>query len=315
MKLRTSLFIVGALGLGTTVALSQGDGSRAIVKYDGGEVTVGELEQIIARQSPFMRKSYLEEGKLEELLDKTVRFELLAREAERRGLGKHPDVRQVVDQNVVQILMKSQFDDAISAEAIPAEEVKEFYEANAAEFMRPALRRASQIVLATMDEAKAELAEVKDLDVRGFRERARAKSVHEASKLRGGDLRYFDEKGKGQGETTEDVPEAVARAVFALKTVGDVVPLPIKVEGGFAIVKLTGDRPAVERTLEQADKTIRQRLWRDRRQSAIDAFVAELQAKTKPEIHPELLSAIDIPPAAPPTDNGRLPPGFPPVKR
>ena len=314
MKPCAWLITAVAIG-GVATAAASDDGARKIATWDGGEVTVAELQDVVARQSPWMRKAYLEEGKLEELLDKTIRFQLLWREAERRGLADHPDVRQVVDQNTVQVLMKTQFDDAVSAEAIPADEVKQYYEAHRDEFLRPALRRASQIVLATMDEAKAELDEVRELDVRGFRERARAKSIDEASKVRGGDLRYFTAEGKGQGEATEDVPAAVAHAAFALKTVGDVAPLPVAVEGGFAIVKLTGERPAVERTLEIADQTIRQRLWRDRRQAAIDAFVETLQQKIKPEIHPELLSLIDVPTAAPPSADDRLPPGFPPVQR
>jgi hypothetical protein len=48
------------------------------------------------------------------------------------------------------------------------------------------------------------------------------------------------------------------------------------------------------------------RLWRDKRQQAIDAFVAKLQEQVKPEIHADLLGAIKIEDAPTP---GAMPSG------
>jgi peptidyl-prolyl cis-trans isomerase C len=118
--------------------------------------------------------------------------------------------------------------------------------------------------------------------------------MDEPSKLRGGDLRYFDKEGKARGEAEPSVPPQIVRAAFALKNVGDTAPVPVKLESGYSIVKLTGQRPALSRKPAEVAETIRVRLWRERRQAAIDAFVTKLREQVKPETHAELSDAIKL---------------------
>jgi peptidyl-prolyl cis-trans isomerase C len=273
--------------------------AQAIVTYAGGEVTIGELEDAIASQSPFMRERYRETENLKELLEKTMRFELLAKEAERTGIDKNDAVRQAVKQNAVQSLMKAEFDDKMSAAAIPQEDIAKYYQDHIDEYVQPAMQRASHVMVATEPEAKALLQQAKTMDLRAFRQLARDKSMDEASKLRGGDLRYFDQQGKARGETEPSVPPQIVKAAFALKTVGDTSPHAVKIENGYSIVKLTGQRPAISRKLPEVEETIRVRLWRERRQQAIEAFVGTLRTQHKPETHPELTEAIKLEEADP----------------
>lgn len=268
--------------------------AQPIVTYEGGEVTVGELEDAIANQSPFMRERYRDPKNLRELLDKTLRFELLAKEAERRKFDADDSVRQAVKQNAVQSLMKAEFDDKLSAASVPEEDIAKYYQEHIAEYEQPAMQRASHLMVATEQEAKELLKQAKDMDLRAFRQLARDKSMDEASKLRGGDLRYFDKEGKARGESIASVPLPIVRAAFALKDVGDTAPAPVKIEGGYSIVKLTGRRPAISRKLSEVADTIRVRLWRERRQEAIEAFVGELRTQYKPETHPQLAQAIEL---------------------
>jgi len=156
------------------------------------------------------------------------------------------------------------------------------------------MKRASQIVVATAEEAKTLLAEAKAADLRTFRSMARDKSIDQATKLRGGDLQYFDPKGKAQPSGEAVVSEAFAKAVSQLKAVGDLAPSPIKVDAGFAIAKLTGERPAISRKLAEVTDSIRTRIARTRRQEAIDAFVKTLQDQTKPELFPDRADAIQL---------------------
>jgi peptidyl-prolyl cis-trans isomerase C len=176
------------------------------------------------------------------------------------------------------------------------------------------MQRASHILLGTEAEARALLPEAKKADLRVFRQLARDKSIDEATKLRGGDLRYFDQSGKPRDQPDAQVPPQIVKAVFALKDVGDTAPAPIKVPGGFSIVKLTGQRPALSRKLDEVDETIRARLWRERRQNAIEGFVAKLREQAKPETHPELMTAIKLEDAAP-TAPGAPPAHAPPATR
>lgn len=275
----------------------------------GRTLTVGDLEDAMARQSPHLRKRFSDPAELKELLDKTLRFELLADEAEARGYAKNPTVAQSVKQNSVQALMKADFDEEAAAAQVTDAEVKAYYDEHLAEYQRPAMKRASQIVVATQDEAKQLIAETKGADLRTFRTLAREKSIDQATKLRGGDLQYFDPKGKAQPSGETVVSEAFAKAVGQLKAVGDVVPAPIKVDAGFAVAKLTGERPAISRKLAEVTDSIRTRIARTRRQAAIDAFVKTLHEQQKPELFPERANAIVL-------DTGELkgpgvPEGFP----
>jgi peptidyl-prolyl cis-trans isomerase C len=148
--------------------------------------------------------------------------------------------------------------------------------------------------------------------MRSFRELARVRSLDEVSKLRGGDLRYFDAKGKPD-EAGPSLDPALAKAAFALKTVGDTSGV-IKTDAGFSIVRLTGMRAAHSETVQDADERIRMRLWREQREAAIDVMLADLKRELTPTTHPELLDAIVLQSDAPTPPNAGLPAGFPHTK-
>jgi parvulin-like peptidyl-prolyl isomerase len=241
-----------------------------------------------------MRARYADPRNLKELYEKTLRFAMLSVEADKRGFGKSDSVTQAVKQNAVQALMKADFDEDEKGASVPKEDVKKYYDDHLDEYVQSALQRASMLVTATEAEAKALLEQAKAADLRAFRQLVREKSIDDATKGRGGDLRYFDQAGKVRDEAGASVPASVARAAFALKNVGDTAPAPIKVPNGFAIVKLTGSRPALSRKFADAEETIRVRLWRERRQRAIEEFVAKTKAQYNPEVHPELANAIQL---------------------
>jgi peptidyl-prolyl cis-trans isomerase C len=296
-----------------TPALSAEEAARRaeVVAHVGtASITVGQLEDAILSQNPFMQQRYVSAEAVRELLDRSLRFELLAAEAQRRGYAEHAAVTLAVKQNTVQALIKQEFDDKITQDSIPADDVKKYYDEHLDEFVRPESRRASLVILATEAEAKALLPEAKTADVRTFRELARTKSVDETNRQRGGDLNYFDASGRLLDTAGESVDVAVAKAAFALKQVGDTSGV-VSMADRFALVKLTGQRPAQEDTRRQADERIRMRLWRERRQAAIDAKLDELKKRVKPEVHPEFVDLVqlDTGSALPP---GRgLPSGFP----
>jgi peptidyl-prolyl cis-trans isomerase C len=146
--------------------------------------------------------------------------------------------------------------------------------------------------------------------LRGFRELARAQSLDETSKQRGGDLPYFDAAGKGFDTPDSAVDPAIAKAAFALKDVGE-TSRPIQVGDRFVVVRYSGVRAARDETLHEAADQIRQRLWRDRRQAAIDAHVEQLKQAQHYSVHRELIDAVKLEsgPPLPPSDG--LPSGFP----
>ena len=284
--------------------------AEVVARFDGGQITVGELEEAILAQNPYMQQRYLNRDAAQALLDKNLRFDLLAAEAERRGYGARPDVQLAVKQSAVQTLLERDFDDRITVEAVPDADVKQYYDSHQDEFLHGEERRASVLMLADEAAAKALLPRAKSADMAAFRELVRTQSTDPTNNQRGGDLHYFTATGRSSEESGISVDPAIAAAAFALRSVGDTSGV-VKVGDGFAIVKLTGLRPGQNSSLAQSTETIRSRLWRERRQAAIDTRLDELKKQLKVAVHPELVDAVKLDQGPPLPPSAGLPSGFP----
>lgn len=282
--------------------------SHVIARVGGVTITVGEVEDQIARQSPFMRARYRDQAQLRDLVQNMIRFELLAREAQRQGFGDDPEVRDATAQSAVQQLIRERFDEPITPDTVPAEDVRAYYDAHPDEFSRPEMRRASHILVATRERAQELRDQARSADARTFRQLAQEHSLDAETRARGGDLQYFDDQGRSPTSADTPVDTAIVRAAFALAEVGDVSE-PIEVDGQWTLVKLTGRRPAEHRTIDDAGPSIRLRLWRERRQRAIDEFVEGLRGRATVETHYERMQPIRMePPERTSEDDEEAPP-------
>ncbi len=84
--------------------------AQVVAKIGPVEVTLGELEDEINRQSPFMRARYRDRAALRTFVEERIRFELIAREADRRHFGERPEVLAETRQAYVQQLIRRDFD-------------------------------------------------------------------------------------------------------------------------------------------------------------------------------------------------------------
>ncbi|MFK7984529.1 MAG: peptidylprolyl isomerase [Sandaracinaceae bacterium] len=268
---------------------------RARVVASIGDVTLslGDVEDAINEQSPFMRARYRDRAQLDQFVQSMIRFELLARAAERAEMGEDPVIRRVVNQNSVQQLIRREFDENLRPDTVALDDVRAYYESHPAEFSTEEMRRASHIQVETREEAERILEQVREADTRTFRTLARERSIDTETRLRGGDLRYFDESGRARNTRDPRVDEGLATAAFGLTDSGDVAG-PVEVGENFSVIRLTGRRPAEHRTLTQAEPTIRLRLWRSQRQERMEDFVARLRREANVEAHYERLSSIEL---------------------
>ncbi|MFO0683899.1 MAG: peptidyl-prolyl cis-trans isomerase [Sandaracinus sp.] len=265
--------------------------ARVVARVGDVTITLGEIEDEINHQSPFMRARFRDRAHLEEHVRERIRMELLAREGRRRGYGDAPDVVEAVRQTSVQLLLRHDFDERITASSISAEEVREYYDAHPAEFHQPEMRRASEIVLDTREAADALAAQAHGADVRAFRALVTEHSTDAETRQRGGDLRYFDAEGHLANHSDPTVPIEAAQAAFAIANVGEVSD--VFAQGShFAILQLTGIRPAEHRDVSAADASIRARLWRSHRETAIETFLAGLRERIPTEVFYERMRDI-----------------------
>lgn len=298
-------------GAETSHGLTREQAAAVLVKVGEETITVGEFAERLADQSPYLRARYNSPERRREFLDNMVRFELLALEAQRRGLADLPEVQRTRKQVMIQQMMKELFEDRIQLADITDEEIRTYYEAHQTEFHKPEQVRASHILFTDRASAERVLAQLKrdPTDVNLFRSLAEAHNTDAATRDRFGDLRFFsrpEEREDGEPE----VPEPVALAAFAIPEIGGLHPTVVQSPAGFHVVKLTGRRAALRRTLDEARRPIQNRLWREKRETAIDEFVARLRREANVQENLDLLSEvrIDVPDGDSPTAE---PPGSP----
>jgi peptidyl-prolyl cis-trans isomerase C len=266
--------------------------AEALAKIDDVVITVGDFQDRINNQSPYVRARYTSIERKKEFLDNLVRFEVLAKEAEKRGLAKDPEVVRTMKQVMIQKLLKVEFD-KIRLEDISDGDAKKYYDAHPEEFNKAEEVRVSSILVKDEATAKKVLADarIKGVDNQGFRNLVAQYSTDAATKDRGGDLRYFD-------AATKEIPKEIVDAAFKLQNMGD-NSSPIKTAQGVAVLKLTGRRKALTRTFEEVKQTIKNRLYRDKRQESMDAFVKGLRDKANVQVDEARLAKVQIEGAGP----------------
>jgi peptidyl-prolyl cis-trans isomerase C len=283
---------------------------QVLAHGEGVDVTIGEVEDALAKQGPSLRARYRDPSELKRLVDGLVRAELLAGEAARRGYEQQAAVRYTAKDSAAQALVRAEVEDKITPQAISVEDVRAYYEAHPAEFHRSAMRRASHIVVDSDDEAARLLPQASKADARAFAELAKQHSKDAPTKAQGGDLGYFAkleaDDGTLRDATQPKVPAALREAVFALGEVGDTRPQPVVLGAQRSIVRFTAERPERHVSLDDATLSIRSKLWRERRQQALDALYASLRNKDKPQVFTDRIYQISF------DDMERRPGGFAP---
>lgn len=275
--------------------LTSEQAKQPLVAIGDRVVTVGEFAEQLADKGPYLRARYASPERRRELLEELVKFELLAHEAERRGLDKSPEVVRTKHQLMVQQMMKAEFEDKVKLSDISEQDIKAYYDAHPEEFNKPAQVRASEIVVKDEGKAKKLLRQLLDKpdDNELFRQLASTHNEDPLLRERYGDLQFFSRPSERKPGDPE-LPDAVAEAAFKLDKIGDVYPELVKTEQGFHILKLTGKRKELSRTLEQTRRPIQHKLWRERREAAVEAFVKSLRDKAAIQENWALLEQVKL---------------------
>jgi peptidyl-prolyl cis-trans isomerase C len=276
---------------------SDADLTETVAVIDGTPLTVAEVQDRINKQSPYVRARYTSLEQKKEFLDNMVRLEVLAAEARKRGYDKDAEVVRTMKQVMIQRLMKEEFDTRVKPDDVTEAEMKKFYDEHLSDYNKPEEVRVSAIIVKDKAKAQKAAAEAKlpaNADAKMFRDLVTKYSDDEETKSRGGDLRFFTADA-----TT--VPAPVAKASFELKNQGDVAG-PVETPSGFYIIKQAGVRKAISKSFDEVKRQIQNRLYRDKRQKAMQDFESDLKTKAKVELHPDVLAKVKI-------DTTSTPPG------
>jgi peptidyl-prolyl cis-trans isomerase C len=270
------------------------DPSQIVAKVDDTVISVADVQERINKQSPFVRARYTNADRKKEFLDGLIKFEVMASEAERLGYDKDPEVQRVMKQQMISKFMQKDFESKLKVEDVPEADVEKYYNDHPTEFHQKDEVRVSEILVKDKSKADHAYAEARALpknpanvmDQKGFRDLVTKYSEDEEAKPRGGDLSFF-------AADSAVYPKGVVDAALKLKEIGDVAP-PIKTDKGWAIIRLTQKRPGFSRPLPEVKHQIQQRLFRDLRAKAMEAFVADLKKKSNIEIHEENLNKVVV---------------------
>ena len=238
----------------------------------GAEITEADLSfaaedltQDLSQIPPDQRKAFL----LRVLIDMKV----MAQAGKDAGLGETPLFKQRLQYLEERALRRAYFSETIAA-AVTEEAIRADYDKFVAEFVPADEVRASHILVATEEEAKAIKAELDG--GADFAELAKEKSIDPGA-ASGGDLGFF---GKGM------MVAPFETAAFAMTEIGQVSE-PVQSQFGWHIIKLEEKRQSAPPAFEQVAGQLQQQLL----MKTFDETVARLMDGVAIDIPDEALAA------------------------
>ncbi|MGZ6079140.1 MAG: peptidyl-prolyl cis-trans isomerase [Myxococcaceae bacterium] len=294
-----------------TVDLAPKGTGTPVAKFNGGAITVEDINRQLAALPPMVRLRLQGAAPKKDFVEGQVRVELLAREAVRNGLQNDPEVVDTFKKTLAQKALLQALEK--SAPQPTDEEIKVWYENHQADFQRPAMIQLQDLFLSadSKDAArrKSRLAEAEKLrakarglkpdDEAGFAALVKASSDDALTKSTGGDLRPMplpDLQARYGAE--------VADAAKALKTVGEISPV-VTTDKGFHILRLKAQMPAHVLPLDDVKAQIRNRMYSERRTAASDELMNRLKTQSGYTLDEAALAQIAVPaPTTPGTPGG-----------
>jgi hypothetical protein len=291
-------------GGGATGTLSPEEAAQVLARVGDRTITLGDYVAALQHMDQFDRIRYSAPARRRELLDEMIDVMLLADEARAKGYDKDPIAQQEVREILRDAYLKNAREATPAPNDIPAAEVQAYFDAHRGDFRDPERRRVSAIVLPTAAAATSVLEPAAKATPIQWGELVRAKSIAGSSGAvpkpdtegpldLAGDLGFVSPPGDTRG-TNVHVPDEVRAAVFEIGNVGDVLPKVVPAGGKFYIVKLASKSEGHERSLQDAERSIRVRIAQDKIRAAEDAVVDDLRKQYPVQIDEAALSQVKV---------------------
>lgn len=288
--------------------------NKPVAKVGERVITLGEVAATLERLNEFDRLRYQAPERRKELLKEMIELELLAEEARRRGLDKTPET-QATTRQILRDAMLAELRKKVPAPAdVPQADVRAYYDAHRDEYREPERRRVSAISLRDKRRAEDALADAKKASAADWGKLA-VKVSEPPLKLAAGtpievvaDLGIVGPPDDPRGDHPR-VPAELRRAVFEIAgepgaTLDRVVPTS---DGRFFVVRLAGKSPPHERSLAEADRSIRGLLVQRQLEARARELEAELARRFPVTVDAAALEKLELP-GAPASSSHAAPP-------
>ncbi|GAC1393748.1 MAG: hypothetical protein NVSMB47_01580 [Polyangiales bacterium] len=217
-----------------------------------------------------------------------VHEELLADAARRHGALDDAHVRAQLRKALAGALVRKELAALGGREGVPRSEVDAYYQQHLAEYQTPERVRIAHLVVATKAEADALLAKVlADPTRESWSKLVAESSLDPNTKRTAGDLGFVSADGRST-EPKVIVPKPLADAAFALQD-GEFAKAAVQTPAGWHVVWRRGHVPALVRSVEQEEPTIREVLFEHKQQATYKALVERLRGATPVQIDEELI--------------------------
>jgi len=292
--------------------LSPEQAALVVAKVGDRTITLGDYAATLERMDQFDRLRYQSPERRKELLQEIIDVELLAQDARKRKLDEEPETQQAIRQVLRDAILADAKRELPAPADIPEAEVRAYYEAHRDDYREPERRRVAEIVVKDKDTASKVIGLAKKTNSREWGELFRS---HSAVPLRkgpegqplemAGDLGLVGPPGDPRGDNPRVAAE-VRAAVFEMTEIGDVLSRPVQASDGFHVVRMLGKSDAHERSLSDADRSIRVALLQARIAEREKALEAELRRQFPVTIDEQALAKVELPPPPEaPRDHGR----------
>ena len=314
---------IALIGLVALVATACGEPQKGsaqksgpvVAKGNGFSITAAEFKTRLDEQSPFIRARYSTLERKKEFLDNLVRFEVLAREAEKQGLAKDPDVQLTLKKIMVQKLVQKNFQDASGAGAaqVPEAELQKYFDDHKADYYRPRKVRVAAVIwnapagspdrakkLALAKKALAKLKAEEKKNQLAFAQIVTEFSEDAPTRALSGDLSF-----KSQDELEKGWSKELAQAAFSLKP-GETSGV-IEAPQAIYLAKVTGQQEEMNRSFDQVKTQIANKLYRERKTKEFDEWLKKLRADAKVTVDDKALEAVEVAAAPAGAPEGMMP--------
>lgn len=282
----------------TPNALTPEQAARVLAKVGDKTITLGDYVATLEQMDRFDRIRYQSPERRKELLEEMIDVELLAAEAVRQGYDKDPRAAQDERGILREAALREVVQAAPKPEAIPAPDVRRYYDSHRAEYRDPERRRLSLIQVGSEAKAKAllERARTADADTWGklVGENSQDPSLDPRAPIDlRGDVGLVSPPGDSKGKN-EKVPEPVRVAAFKVKKAGQTADEVVAHGGQFYLVRVIQISPPRSRSFEEAERVIRVKLAQDKLQELERATIRKLKTKIEIKIDEKAIAQVKV---------------------
>jgi peptidyl-prolyl cis-trans isomerase C len=287
------LFTIGLLA----ACRKQANAPDAVARFEGGVISSEQLRNHLASVPDALRQKYASPEARKQLVQRLIDVELLAAEAERRGLGKHPEVERARKQQMIALLLRS--DDGQIGARPPAavdEAARRYYEGHYGEFHKDPEVKVADVVLTNRRHLPVIQKDLRPAQRTGGapdREAAEAMLLRwvSAGNVEIRELGFLSARSPGVDRTILD-------AALALSTPGQIAG-PLESQGALHLLLLRERRAGHARPFVEVKRQILESLERTDREARMKDLAAQLRQQAGVQIDEAAIATVSIDPRTP----------------